>query len=508
MRLLLLVPLLLFSSFSFSESSREYWRVPTYPAALDPLGSCLKRTDRPTTGVHKVNDFNYGCVDSSVGPTWYWGTTTRYLCPINQVFDEAQQKCSEPPQCLAPKQLIPVLQEYDGSIRSECHNQCPRGYQRVELSIECEEINYCPDGFPSGYDCKPPFEDPEGTSPPSCGENEQAINEGTEDMFCVSPDPEYDPNDGLPDPTDPDNPQPKFPDPQPDTGGGDTGGGDSGGSLNCPSGFIESNGVCVSNTDGGLNCPIGTSEGSFENEGTCVPDDCPSGQYMTAGGCSTIPSPTPPSENTDFDSSGIIAAIKDQTFKINRNTTDTAKAGTFSIIQNDNKIARDLSNQITSENDALIGAIGDGSGDIVSALGDVKSAIDGLDVSGGGGDTEPPPVDCGEGSELCPPDDEEEEFTGGVGGTVGTSYASFSEVNQAFFERVSLSEFGQAGANLPVMFQGSGTCPILRIDFPDPISAVIQTDIHCVIWAQISGIITAVMMIIYSFLGFRILFEA
>ena len=55
---------------------------------------------------------------------------------------------------------------------------------------------------------------------------------------------------------------------------------------------------------------------------------------------------------------------------------------------------------------------------------------------------------------------------------------------------------------------GSVSCPPLSIDLPRPINQTVSTRVHCTVLDSIKSILSAVMLIVYIVMGFRIVFSA
>ena len=133
----------------------------------------------------------------------------------------------------------------------------------------------------------------------------------------------------------------------------------------------------------------------------------------------------------------------------------------------------------------------------------------GGDTGGGdsGGDTGG--GDTGGGNTGGGSSDDSEEFTGELPGKFSTGAETFGEAASNFQHRISESPLVQSGDQLVDVFRmDNGSCPSLSVTLPRPINATISTDIHCQIMNDIKGIISSVMLVIFTIIGFRIIMGA
>ena len=85
---------------------------------------------------------------------------------------------------------------------------------------------------------------------------------------------------------------------------------------------------------------------------------------------------------------------------------------------------------------------------------------------------------------------------------VGTSYANFYNDFQA-------TPLGLAFNNISGLVQGAGTCPLFSIDLTETlIGQVVSTTVHCDLTETIRPIISPVMVVFYTIIGFRIIASA
>lgn len=89
-----------------------------------------------------------------------------------------------------------------------------------------------------------------------------------------------------------------------------------------------------------------------------------------------------------------------------------------------------------------------------------------------------------------------------------SGYTSISQVNQAFFNRVSQSAVAQGLSNVANLVDTSGgECPLLEIDLRGtPINVELSTDIHCQLFLlpEVQVTLSTIMLIIFSFFCYRI----
>ena len=86
---------------------------------------------------------------------------------------------------------------------------------------------------------------------------------------------------------------------------------------------------------------------------------------------------------------------------------------------------------------------------------------------------------------------------------------SFDEANQIFKTRLDASPIVQSFSSMPgIMSVDSSACPSFSINFPSPINKTVSTEVHCDLMNTISPIISSVMIIVYTFAGFRIFASA
>ena len=86
---------------------------------------------------------------------------------------------------------------------------------------------------------------------------------------------------------------------------------------------------------------------------------------------------------------------------------------------------------------------------------------------------------------------------------------SFEDSNTTFKSRLDNVPLVLAfdGISSMMSFENA-VCPNFEMDLPEPINENISTQIHCELYDSISGILSAVMIIIWTFLGFRIFASA
>lgn len=83
------------------------------------------------------------------------------------------------------------------------------------------------------------------------------------------------------------------------------------------------------------------------------------------------------------------------------------------------------------------------------------------------------------------------------------------EVLANYKSRIDSAPLTLAFANVSQLISAeAGDCPSFSIDLPAPISETITTTLHCDLMGVIAPIISAVMLIIYTFIGFRIFASA
>lgn len=89
-----------------------------------------------------------------------------------------------------------------------------------------------------------------------------------------------------------------------------------------------------------------------------------------------------------------------------------------------------------------------------------------------------------------------------------SGYTSISQVNQAFFNRVSQSAVAQGLSNVANLVDTSGgECPLLEIDLRGtPLDVELSTDIHCQLFLmpEVQVTLSTIMLIIFSFFCYRI----
>lgn len=82
------------------------------------------------------------------------------------------------------------------------------------------------------------------------------------------------------------------------------------------------------------------------------------------------------------------------------------------------------------------------------------------------------------------------------------------DVDTGFYSLIQNAPILAAGNNLSNMFAGTGECPSFTLDIPQPLNTSITSSLHCEIYNSASGVLTAVFIGIYSFVGFRIIASA
>lgn len=89
---------LLFSSQVFAQD--YFWRLQGKGEPFtNPLDAC-NSGGRFSDGLHYISEAKFGCVDSSVGPSWYWGFVYRYgnQCPPNTEYNSETGECVPEPE--------------------------------------------------------------------------------------------------------------------------------------------------------------------------------------------------------------------------------------------------------------------------------------------------------------------------------------------------------------------------------------------------------------------------
>ena len=85
------------------------------------------------------------------------------------------------------------------------------------------------------------------------------------------------------------------------------------------------------------------------------------------------------------------------------------------------------------------------------------------------------------------------------------SSRTIEQANTDFYNRVSSSQIIQAFSSIDQLIDiSSAQCPSLEIDLPDPINQTISTNIHCELFQSIQGLLSPVMLAIWTLAGFRI----
>jgi len=83
--------------------------------------------------------------------------------------------------------------------------------------------------------------------------------------------------------------------------------------------------------------------------------------------------------------------------------------------------------------------------------------------------------------------------------------SSLDEVMSNYKTRIDNAPLSTAFSSMATIIgTGSANCPELSIDLPFPINKNVSTTLHCDLMSTISPIISAVMSIIYAWIGFRI----
>ncbi len=86
---------------------------------------------------------------------------------------------------------------------------------------------------------------------------------------------------------------------------------------------------------------------------------------------------------------------------------------------------------------------------------------------------------------------------------------SFSDTSNTFSSRISNSPIVLAFSNIKNLIPVSaGVCPLFTIDLPAPISQTVSTDLQCTLFASVKPALSAVMLVVYTFFGFRIIASA
>lgn len=89
------------------------------------------------------------------------------------------------------------------------------------------------------------------------------------------------------------------------------------------------------------------------------------------------------------------------------------------------------------------------------------------------------------------------------------SSGTFATVNSAFIARVTNSPISQSFSGIAGMLSlENASCPVFSFDLPQPINQNIATNLHCELYDTIAPIIAAVMVVVWTFLGFRIFASA
>ena len=87
--------------------------------------------------------------------------------------------------------------------------------------------------------------------------------------------------------------------------------------------------------------------------------------------------------------------------------------------------------------------------------------------------------------------------------------STFDEANANFKARLDGAPVVQAFSGMAdIVNVDAGQCPEFSIDFPSPINTTASTDIHCTLMTTIAPVLSAVMIVVYIWVAFRIFASA
>ena len=269
------------------------------------------------------------------------------------------------------------------------------------------------------------------------------------------------------------------------------------------------NGVCEDYDS----CPIGSSKNSVT--GQCETDDCPSGQYLHMGQCLDIPEPpTDPNPTDPTDPNPTDPTDPNPTDPTDPNPTDPADIDLSSIESKLNNINQSIKNSDTNNVNKLnevsnnikktTDAVNSASDKNTESLKKIEDAINNLEsdnddcapvdplVEGSGGALRNT-VLCGETEITLSNETTEKTYES----TVNDFYARISDAPISLMLTDSFEVFNQAGS-----------CPPLVIDLQDVLGVTVRSEIHCDFLEQIRDLLAVIMLIVFSYVGIKVIAEA
>lgn len=292
--------------------------------------------------------------------------------------------------------------------------------------------------------------------------------------------------------------------------------------CSCPSGMTPgltggvSGGLseaCINENPPEEGCPEGSYQVQIGEDDLCwsppPENECPEGSYMVNyNGLEQCWTPDPGSENCPegtyyYEVNGV-----GQCFNPNANSSSSSSSSTSTSTSSGGVGSSSSSGGGGGDGSSSGGGTGDGEGEsgtefddsnIVGALNQLKNKADSTN------------------SKL---DDANETLTGikdileGEGGDTMPghsegSHPSFAAVNAAFYSRISTTQISQAFSGVSNLVSlSSAECPVLEIEFPEPISITASTSIHCDTYASAALVFQIVMSAVWLFAAFRIFASA
>jgi len=186
-----------------------------------------------------------------------------------------------------------------------------------------------------------------------------------------------------------------------------------------------------------------------------------------------------------------------------RDGTDTATANTDRTISAINEISLGNTQGLSSIETALR----DGITNSQTSTQNIATSIDGLSTQIGSLTTEL--------SNDGPCDPTQPNYYSCLSTPMGSLPAhsiapsTFGEASASFKSRLDSAPLIQAFSGVATMlsFQNAA-CPTLSMNLPPPINSTVSTAVHCELYTSISNILSALMIVIWTFIGFRIFASA
>jgi len=235
-------------------------------------------------------------------------------------------------------------------------------------------------------------------------------------------------------------------------------------------------------------CPIGTSKNSLTN--ACEADDCPTGKYMHMGQCLTIPEP--PSAETGGETGGENQQPNEVDLSsVNSNLNEINNSIKIADSNNVNKLTQ-VKNSVDSVKTSVdsvgekVDTASTTNSEKLDKLNDTVSKMNSCEEDGGAKDTL-----------LCNKTTVSMEHTVILNTT--------SEVMTDFYNRISNAPIALMFTDSFEIFNQDGQCSDLVFDLSDVFGTVIRSDAHCVLLEMIRTPLGILMILVFSIAGIRVI---